>query len=78
MAERLDLSTLKMDFDPAEEIPKTQRPMGLQEAPTYWPSEKQWVDPLGYIQSIAEEGKKFGIIKVSRYLLRALPWLPDT
>jgi len=54
-----------MDFDPAEEIPKAQRPMGLQEAPTYWPSEKQWADPLGYIQSIADEGKQYGIIKVS-------------
>ena len=39
--------------------------MGLQDAPTYWPSEKDWNDPLGYIQSIAEEGKKYGIIKVS-------------
>jgi hypothetical protein len=54
-----------MDFDPADEIPKAQRPMGLLEAPTYWPNEKQWADPLGYIQSIADEGKKYGIIKVS-------------
>ena len=63
--ERLDLSTLKTDFDPTEELPKARRPMGLQEAPTYWPSEKQWADPLGYIQSIADEGTKYGIIKVS-------------
>lgn len=63
-AERLDLSTLKMDFDPTDEVPKAQRPMGLQEAPTYWPSEKQWADPLAYIQSIADEGQKYGIIKV--------------
>jgi hypothetical protein len=64
MAERLDLSTLKTDFDPTDEVPKAQRPMGLQEAPTFWPSEKQWADPLAYIQSIADEGRKYGIIKV--------------
>ena len=39
--------------------------MGLKDAPTYWPTEKEWSDPLGYIQSIAEDGKKYGIIKVS-------------
>ena len=46
------------------EMPKTKRPMGLQDAPTFWPNEKEWTDPLGYIQSIADEGKKYGIIKV--------------
>ena len=38
--------------------------MGLKDAPTYRPSDKEWSDPLGYIQSIADEGKKYGIIKV--------------
>ena len=60
----LDLSTLKLDHDPSMEIPKTERPMGLQDAPTFWPNEKEWTDPLAYIQSIADEGKKYGIIKV--------------
>jgi len=60
----LDLDALKMDYDPKVEVPKPKRPMGLQDAPTYWPTEKEWSDPLGYIQSIADEGKKYGIIKV--------------
>ena len=60
----LDLSTLKLEYDPSNEVPKAKRPMGLQDAPTYWPNEKEWTDPLSYIQSIAEEGKKYGIIKV--------------
>jgi [histone H3]-trimethyl-L-lysine4 demethylase len=63
-AQRLDLSALKLDYDPSTEMPKETRPMGLQEAPTYWPTEKEWTDPLGYIQKIAPEGKKYGIIKV--------------
>lgn len=64
MAPALDLKSLTMDYDPKLEVPKKDRPMGLQDAPTYWPNEKEWADPLGYIQSIAEEGKKSGIIKV--------------
>jgi [histone H3]-trimethyl-L-lysine4 demethylase len=63
-APALDLATLKLDYDPAIEVPKTSRPMGLKEAPTFWPTDKEWSDPLGYIQSIADEGTKFGIIKV--------------
>ena len=47
--------------------------MGLKDAPTYWPSDKEWSDPLGYIQSIADEGKKFGIIKVPSHCGLNLP-----
>jgi hypothetical protein len=65
MAPPLDLKTLAMEYDPNLEIPKKDRPMGLQDAPTYWPNDKEWADPLGYIQSIADEGKKYGIIKVT-------------
>ena len=64
MAPALDLKTLTLDYDPSLEIPKKDRPMGLQDAPTYWPNDKEWADPLGYIQSIAEEGRKYGIVKV--------------
>jgi [histone H3]-trimethyl-L-lysine4 demethylase len=63
-ASALDLSTLKLDYDPTAEKPKAKRPMGLQDAPTFWPNEKEWTNPLVYIQSIADEGKKYGIIKV--------------
>lgn len=68
-APALDLSTLKTNYDPACEVPKTKRPMGLQEAPTFWPNDKEWADPLGYIASIAEEGKKYGIVKVLIFTL---------
>ena len=69
-APALDLATLNLEYDPAIEVPKTSRPMGLTEAPTFWPTDKEWTDPLGYIQSIADEGKKFGIIKVTYIYLR--------
>jgi hypothetical protein len=67
MAPALDLKSLTMDYDPKLEVPKRDRPMGLQDAPTYWPNDKEWADPLGYVQSIAEEGRKYGIIKVLFY-----------
>jgi histone demethylase JARID1 len=37
---------------------------GLQEAKTYRPTAEQFKDPLQYIQSIREEGQKYGIIKI--------------
>jgi [histone H3]-trimethyl-L-lysine4 demethylase len=77
-APALDLSTLKLNYDPVFEVPKEERPMGLQDAPTYWPNEKEWTDPLGYIQSIAEEGKKYGIVKVIRSYIVVTSTLLDT
>ncbi|KAJ8101507.1 PLU-1-like protein-domain-containing protein [Lipomyces tetrasporus] len=44
--------------------PKKERMLGLQEAPTYYPSEDEFRDPFTYIASIANEGKEYGIIKV--------------
>lgn len=67
-ASALDLSTLKLDYDPSLEVPKSKRPMGLNDAPTFWPSEREWMDPLDYIQKISEEGKKYGIVKVFNFL----------
>ncbi|KAK9316935.1 PLU-1-like protein-domain-containing protein [Lipomyces starkeyi] len=44
--------------------PKKERVLGLQEAPTYYPSEDEFKDPFKYIVSIADEGKEYGIIKI--------------
>lgn len=43
---------------------KRSRPNGLQEAPTYYPTEEDFKDPVSYIRKIAPEGKKFGICRV--------------
>lgn len=62
----LDLSTVERRGQPTNprEPVKRSRPNGLQEAPTYYPTEEDFKDPVSYIRKIAPEGKKFGICRV--------------
>ena len=58
----LDMSTVERKGQ--RETPKRIRPHGLQEAPTFRPTEEEFKDPLEYVQKIAEEGRKYGIVKI--------------
>ena len=40
------------------------RPYGLQEAPTFRPTEADFQNPMQYIQKIRSEGSRYGIIKI--------------
>lgn len=44
--------------------PKANRMFGLEEAPTYRPTQEQFKDPIQYIQSIREEAQRYGIVKI--------------
>lgn len=46
------------------ERPKKNRLFGIPEAPTYFPSEAEFHDPMEYIRKIAPEGRKYGIVKI--------------
>ncbi|KAL8711456.1 MAG: hypothetical protein Q9220_004114 [cf. Caloplaca sp. 1 TL-2023] len=46
------------------ETSKRTRPHGLQDAPTFRPSEDEFRDPMEYIRKIAPEGRKYGICKI--------------
>ncbi|ODQ65886.1 hypothetical protein NADFUDRAFT_46486, partial [Nadsonia fulvescens var. elongata DSM 6958] len=61
----LELSLLALKPNTSyKETPKTNRLFDLQEAPTYYPSNNEFTDPYSYINKIAEEGSKYGIIKI--------------
>lgn len=62
----LDLSTVErrgQPFNPREPV-KRARPHGLQEAPSFYPTEEEFKNPVEYIRRIAPLGKKYGICRV--------------
>lgn len=49
---------------PYEEGFKKNRPFNLYTAPIAYPTEAQWENPYAFIQSLQEDGKKYGIVKI--------------
>jgi len=75
-AQALDMSSVERRGHPsasAREVPKAVRPHGLQEAPTFRPTEEEFKNPMEYMKKIAPEGSKYGIIKI----IPPDSWNPD-
>ncbi|ODV91226.1 hypothetical protein CANCADRAFT_31936 [Tortispora caseinolytica NRRL Y-17796] len=66
--EPLDLSTVEMPGDPPKHImprsPSSPRPLGVPEAPTFYPTEEQFADPYAYFSMISSVGSAYGIVKI--------------
>lgn len=72
----LDLSSVERRGQPTackEPVKKKNRPHGLEEAPTYHPTEEEWKEPFEYIKKIAPEAREYGLCKI----IPPDSWNPD-
>jgi hypothetical protein len=65
-AEPLDLNTVERRGQHSQiaDFKKSSRPHGLQEAPTFRPTEEEFRNPTEYIRKIAPQARPFGICKI--------------
>lgn len=72
----LDLSSVERRGHPTackEPVTKKNRPHGLEEAPTFYPTEEEWKEPFQYIKKITSVGKQYGLCKI----IPPDSWNPD-
>lgn len=65
----------KSDFGPESTEPRL---FGVESAPTYRPSQEEFVDPIRFIESIAPEAKKYGVAKIIPPSTYMQPFVLDT
>lgn len=60
----LDMSTVKTPFPRKTASPVAERVFGLTDCPTFYPTPEQFKDPMGYIHSVSEAGRAYGMCKI--------------
>lgn len=74
----LDMSSVKTTSPRSPPPRKYPRPFGLQDCPTYYPTVEEFKDPLGYIRSISDHAKNYGICKIVPPESWKMPFTTDT
>lgn len=78
VAPAFDISTVKAPSPRASPSKPKERPFGLTDCPTFRPTPEQFKDPMGYIKSISENAKSYGMCKIVPPLGWAMPFVTDT
>jgi hypothetical protein len=58
-----DFTTVRTEYQ-YKDPPKESRIMDITEAPTLYPTPEEFKDPYAYIESIADVGHRYGIVKI--------------
>ena len=74
----LDMTSVKTTSPRNPPTRKHPRPFGLEDCPTYHPTMEEFKDPLGYIRSISEHAKNYGICKIVPPESWKMPFTTDT
>ena len=74
----LDMTSVKTTSPRNPPQRKHPRPFGLEDCPTYYPTMEEFKDPLGYIRSISDHAKNYGICKIVPPESWNMPFATDT
>ncbi|KZO98092.1 hypothetical protein CALVIDRAFT_562482 [Calocera viscosa TUFC12733] len=77
-APKLNMATIKQASTPKPKSNGGGGIFGLDECPTFRPSEAEFRDPMRYISSIAPIGKQYGICKIIPPETWHMPFVTDT
>lgn len=74
----LDMNSVKTTSPRNPPPRKLPRPFGLEDCPTYYPTAEEFKDPLGYIRSVSDHAKNYGICKIVPPESWKMPFMTDT
>jgi [histone H3]-trimethyl-L-lysine4 demethylase len=74
----LDMTSVKTTSPRGPSPRKHPRPFGLEDCPTYYPTAEEFKDPLGYIRSVSDHAKNYGICKIVPPESWKMPFTTDT
>ena len=74
----LDMNSVKTTSPRNPSPRKHPRPFGLEDCPVYYPTMDEFKDPMGYIRSVSENAKNYGICKIVPPESWKMPFTTDT